>query len=108
MTNFCKSEDCPSSDELLEYQNNDQLKTRRDEISKHLSKCEFCSAEVDFYSRYPQEENSNETVEAAGIPEPLFELAEALLKNRHLDASCLDVLLKKKTNPVAQKAEPLA
>lgn len=103
MTNFCKSEDCPSSDELLEYQNIELAKKRLDEIRKHLAACEFCSTEVDFYSRYPQEENSNEQVETAGIPEPLFELAEALLKNRHLDASCLDVLLKKKT-PVHKPA----
>lgn len=87
---FCKNEDCPNSNELLEFQNGDLTLSRSSEINKHLASCEFCSAEVEFYSHYPQAEGS---VEAAAIPAPLYELAEALLKNRHADSHSLNSLL---------------
>ena len=96
ITHFCKSEDCPSSTDLLEFQKNDLPLTRNIEIRGHLASCEFCSAEVEFYSHYPQEEDAAEPVEPAGIPAPLFELAEALLKKCHADTSSLDALLKEK------------
>ncbi|MEO6654831.1 MAG: hypothetical protein ABIO36_02000 [Pyrinomonadaceae bacterium] len=92
-TSFCKNEDCPSSNELLEFQNGDLPRTRSREINKHLAACEFCSAEVEFYSHYPQEEGA---AIPAAIPAPLYELAEALLKNRHADASSLNSLIKEK------------
>ena len=97
MKSFCKNEDCPSSNELLEFQNNDLRRERDSEIGRHLTSCEFCSAEVEFYSRYPQDDTTGETAE---IPAPLFELAEALLKNRHSDPSTLNSLLKE-TNGLA-------
>jgi hypothetical protein len=80
ITTFCKSEDCPTSNELLEFQNGDLAGRRRSEVRSHLELCEFCSAEVDLYSHYPQEDVGEERVELAGIPAPLFQLAEALLK----------------------------
>ncbi len=88
---FCKNEDCPTSIELLEFQNGDLVRSRSSEINRHLAACEFCSAEVEFYSHYPQAEG---TVEATAIPAPLYELAEALLKNRHSDSHSLNALLK--------------
>ena len=91
MTNFCKNEDCPSSQQLLAYQNGDMSRSKMPEIRRHLKSCEFCSAEVEFYSHYPQEEGSSE---AAAIPGPLFELAEALLKNRCMDSTALNALLR--------------
>ncbi len=95
MINFCKNEDCPSSNELLEFQNADLSRTRAAEIGRHLEACEFCEAEVEFYSSYPQaQDDTREEPEA--IPAPLFELAEALLKNRHGDPSSLNALLKEK------------
>lgn len=45
---------------------------------RHLSACEFCVSEVEFYSNFPPGE---EIVQTPEIPEPLFELAESLLKN---------------------------
>lgn len=90
-TGFFKNEDCPTSNELLEFQNGDLARTRGGEINKHMESCEFCSAEVEFYSHYPQAEGS---VEASAIPAPLYELAEALLKNRHSDSRSLNALLK--------------
>ena len=91
MTNFCKNEDCPSSQQLLTFQTGHLSRTRVGEIQKHLKSCEFCSAEVEFYSHYPQEEGASET---ADIPAPLFELAEALFKNRYMDAASLNALLR--------------
>lgn len=91
MTAFCKNEDCPPSSELLDFQNGDLSRFRSSEINKHLATCEFCSAEVEFYSHYPQAEGS---VEPTEIPAPLFQLAEALLKNRSSDSLSLNALLK--------------
>jgi hypothetical protein len=90
---FRKSEDCPTSNELLEFQSG-SLGGRGGEVNRHLASCEFCSAEVDFYSHFPQEEIKDEAIEIARIPAPLFQLAEALLKKKHSDPSSLDSLLR--------------
>src|SRR5687767_735939 len=90
---FSKNEDCPSSNQLLEFQNGGLGRKSGGEIGKHLTGCEFCSAEVEFYSHYPQEEGGSV---AAEIPAPLYELAEALLRNRHGDHTSLDTLLQDK------------
>jgi len=91
--NFCKNEDCPSSQELLDFQNGNLDRERGVDVRIHMSSCEFCSAEVEFYSIYPQA-NEDIFVEPAKIPAPLFELAEALLKNRHTDLNSLNMLLR--------------
>jgi hypothetical protein len=95
MANFCKSEACPSSQELLDFQNGDLPLDSGVDIRLHLPSCEFCSAEVDFYSHYPQtrDEELIDNAESSQIPAPLFELAEALLKNRHADSASLNALL---------------
>lgn len=90
MPGFCKNEDCPTSQELLGFENGDLVRERAGEIRKHLTSCEFCLAEVQFYSHYPQAEGA---VETAQIPAPLYELAEALLKLRHNDSHSLNALL---------------
>ena len=83
-TDFCKNEDCPSSQELLDFQNGDLDRERGVDIRIHTSTCEFCAAEVEFYARYPQiQDECND--DAAEIPGPLFDLAEALLKSRSKD-----------------------
>ena len=97
-TGFYKNEDCPASNELLEFQNGDLTRTRNGEISRHLAACEFCSAEVEFYSHYPQAEG---TVEPSAIPAPLYELAEALLKNLHSNSHALNALLKENEELIA-------
>ena len=91
MPGFCKSEDCPSSHELLEFEKGDLARDRGTEVRGHISTCEFCAAEVEFYSHYPQAEGPVETSE---IPAPLYELAEALLKIRHSDGQSLNSLLR--------------
>lgn len=90
MANFCKNETCPSSQELLAFQNGDLESGVGRVVREHLRECEFCSAEVEFYAHYPQ---IDEPVEAAEIPTPLLQLAEALLRNREKDHSSLDQLL---------------
>ena len=96
MTTFYKSENCPSSNELLDFQKRDLTRNRSGEISEHLANCEFCDAEVEFYSYFPLEDGA-EPMDDVEIPGPLYELAEALLKKRHTDSSSLDSLLKGKT-----------
>lgn len=95
-TGFRKNEDCPSSQELLTYGNGELAPALEFAIGEHLAGCEFCEAEVEFYSRFPQEDNFNETVSMVNIPAPLFELAEALLKKHHTNAKSLNSLLKDK------------
>ncbi len=101
MTDFCKYEDCPSSNELLEFQNGDLVRLRNSEIRKHLEACEFCSAEVAFYSHYPQAEGA---IEPSEIPAPLFQLAEALLKNRHTNSHALNSLLRENEELIVEGA----
>ena len=54
-------------------------KSNLEDLSVHLSICEFCAAEVDLYSRFPP---APEAVEPATIPQPLFDLADALLHKK--------------------------
>lgn len=91
MTSFSKSEDCPSSHELLQYENGDMPLDEGRHVREHLAKCEFCSAEVEFYAHYPQTED--EVVETADIPAPLYDLAESLLSTKRNKISSLDRLL---------------
>jgi len=103
-TPFCKHEDCPASGELLEFQRGKLDDARRSEIQAHLEACEFCDAETEFYSQYPQDDLACETAENVEIPAPLYELAEALLKNRQADSSALDALMPGKRGLALKKA----
>ncbi|MET0752990.1 MAG: hypothetical protein ABWZ66_06435 [Pyrinomonadaceae bacterium] len=90
MVTFCKSANCPSSQKLLAFQSGETAEEEARYIRKHLAGCEFCAAEVEFYAHYPQ---SEETIVEVDIPLPLYELAEALLSNKHKDYSLLNKLL---------------
>lgn len=90
MITFCKSAICPASRELLAYQTGEVTLRGRERIEVHLAVCEFCASEVEFYAHYPQ---SDETVATVEIPIPLYELAQALLNNKHKDFSVLNQLL---------------
>lgn len=92
MVTFCKSVNCPASEDLLAFEKGEILVGQSKEIYAHLAVCEFCASEVEFYAHYPQaeEETTATTVE---IPLPLFELAKALLGNKHKDFSLLNNLL---------------
>jgi hypothetical protein len=86
MTYFGKNEDCPPSQDLLAFQNGDISVGDGAHIRRHLAACEFCSAEVDFYERYPQADETMETPESPEMPAPLYELAEALMGKRYKPA----------------------
>lgn len=103
-TGFRKNEDCPPSQELLAYETGELDPTSELAIGEHLAACEFCEAEVEFYSRFPQEDASNEPVTSTDIPAPLFELAEALLKKHHNNAKSLNSLLNDKKGLAFDKA----
>jgi hypothetical protein len=77
MTTFRKKENCPASPLLLAFQRCEVTPKQSLLVMRHLSACEFCASEVEFYSNFPP---SEETVQAPEIPGPLFELAESLLK----------------------------
>ncbi len=93
MTGFYKDEDCPTSCDLVAFEEGELDPAQSLAIMGHLEACEFCAAEADFYSMYPQDETSVETYQPASIPAPLFELAEALLKKKHSDPASLKDLL---------------
>ena len=90
MVTFCKSADCPWSQQLLAFQDGEVSPKERGRIEMHLAACEFCASEVEFYAHYPQ---SEEIVPKVEIPIPLYELAEALLGNKHKDFFALNKLL---------------
>jgi hypothetical protein len=90
MINFCKNENCPSSSDLLAFQNDEVSMRKNREISRHLKTCEFCQAEAAFYYHYPP---TDEKIETAEMPKPLYDLALALLGNRHNDFSTLNKML---------------
>lgn len=93
MVNFYKTANCPSSQDLLAFENGKTVEQESEEIRWHLARCEFCASEVEFYAHYPPAE---ETVAKVEIPLPLYELAQALLSNKHKDFSLLDQLLGEK------------
>ena len=79
MKRFRKTVDCPSSETLLAFQNGESRPADGAGIPRHLFSCEFCAAEAEFYGLYPP---GDENARLEKIPEPLFELAEALLKKK--------------------------
>ncbi len=101
MIKFCKSLNCPSSQELLAYQSGNVSRTLSEEINRHTELCEFCEAEIEFYKHYPQSEDK---VKTEKIPNPLYELAEALLNNKHKDGLFLGKLLGEKDGLILKEA----
>ena len=99
---FCKNEDCPSSAELVDFQDGETERQRSSEISLHLKTCEFCEAELEFYSTYPMAAEEAASSDVGAIPTPLYQLAEALLRNRQSDGSSLNALLQDKQKLVSE------
>ncbi|HTK37565.1 MAG TPA: zf-HC2 domain-containing protein [Pyrinomonadaceae bacterium] len=87
---FCKDEGCPPSQGLYAFQNGDISGDEAREIRLHLRTCEFCTAETEFYEHYPQQA---EITEPDTIPEPLFELASALLKKDRDELLIMDDII---------------
>ena len=90
MTAFSKNSNCPSSEKLLAFQRGETRISISEFVRRHLIDCEFCSAEVELYSRHPQ---ANDPVGKTDIPPYLFELAEALLSHKDKNFKSLNKLL---------------
>ena len=90
MITFYKSVNCPASQDLLAFQKGETSTRENVQIGQHLEVCEFCAAEIEFYSHFPQNE---ELVPSVEIPLPLYQLAEALLSNGQKKFSLLNQLL---------------
>jgi len=78
MEGFCKHEECPAS-EALAALTDDDARSYLEELEEHVAVCDFCSAEIDLYRHHPP---IAEEVEATEMPQPLRELAEALLQKK--------------------------
>ena len=90
MSDFCKNSSCPSSEDLLTFQKGESISTYHERINDHVCTCDFCSAEVEFYSHFHVTE---EKVSESEIPRALFELAESLLNNKDKGSFLLNKLL---------------
>lgn len=99
MITFCKCAKCPASQDLLAFQKGETPYKESGSIKDHLKTCEFCAAEIEFYEHFPQDEENVVSVE---IPLPLFQLAEALMNNRHQEISLLNKLLANTETATAQ------
>ena len=103
MATFKKREDCPTSQHLLAYQLGDAEGEMSRMIGKHLGTCEFCSAEVEFYERYPlPAEDPEEPVQEVSMPKPLYELAEALL-NKNSASSSMERIINELEAPAERR-----
>ena len=91
MIGFHKKAACPTSQELMDFQAKKLSSSKLEEIRKHIYTCDFCGAEVEFYSHCPKV-SPEENVSVTEIPKPLYELAEALLKGKHKDDMFLNKL----------------
>ena len=79
MKRFGKTKDCPASEKLLAFQMGECGPATSIDIRRHLGLCEFCDSEVKFYALYPP---ADERSRLERIPQPLLELAEALLRKK--------------------------
>lgn len=95
VSDFRKSSVCPSSLDLLRFQESGVPEKSAGAIGRHLAECEFCVAEVEFYRHYPQPDDS---VTIDKLPEPLRQLAEAILRNNFEVAILGDQFIQPKTS----------
>ena len=80
MGSFVKTKTCPASERLVAFQSGMTDLLESAAIERHLTRCEFCEAEVELYRRHSP--GAIESTEAGPLPEPLRELAEALLRKK--------------------------
>ncbi|QYO66507.1 anti-sigma factor family protein [Leptolyngbya sp. 7M] len=92
MSDFVKTENCPSSHLLNAFQLGECEAKEGLEIRLHLRGCEFCRAESEFYARFPQQLENYERSDEPAMPPHLRELAETLL-NKNRGASALAGLI---------------
>ncbi|MBK9164975.1 MAG: hypothetical protein IPM21_13920 [Acidobacteria bacterium] len=93
MSDFQKQGDCPSSHDLLAFQTGEMSVSDGGFIRVHLRSCDFCAAEAEFYEHYPISDDFHDQISSPEMPEPLFELAEAILSKKE-PSRTLDRLIK--------------
>lgn len=79
---FLKRHDCPTSDTLDDYARHTLAAHKRQSVRLHLSKCDFCVAELQLLSNHPPLREAPHT--PARIPLSLLLLAERSLPKRHV------------------------
>jgi len=75
---FHKKVGCPSSQDLLEYDQPRLASARSRRIKAHLAYCDFCNAELQLLTRH---RNTNDEYSFAEMPAQLRRLAERLLNS---------------------------
>ena len=79
---FLKRHDCPTSDTLDAYARRTLAALKRQSIRLHLSKCDFCGAELQLLGKHPPMKEA--PYRPARIPLSLLLLAERSLPKRHV------------------------
>ena len=87
---FCKCEVCPSAEVLLSFHRAKLSGAKTQNVSEHLSECDFCSAELYLLANFPPTE---EKCTEAEMPKALRELAGALLGGKQKEFNLLNELL---------------
>ena len=70
---FCKIRTCPTAETLLLYLDTALADEVVDEVSTHLSSCEFCGAELHLFSHFRPAGPA--LVQTVRMPWPLYQLA---------------------------------
>lgn len=78
---FCKRQVCPSAENLLGYYRLELPSNSMQRVAAHLSKCEFCNAELQLLQTFSSLEAETKITETE-MPPALRQLAETLLGNR--------------------------
>lgn len=78
---FRKQRECPASDDLLAYARRSLPSLKRQSVRMHLSKCDFCGAELQLLSSHPPVEEAPHA--PARVPLSLLLLAGRSLPRRH-------------------------
>lgn len=88
---FRKGVNCPSSNQILTFLANGLGDGQMSAVKVHLTLCDFCSAEAEFYKRFPdlREDEPGDTE----IPRHLYQLAKALLSTQRDEMQDLDTLV---------------
>ncbi len=88
---FCKDVNCPSSEELFNFQAGQLNSSKVEELKNHISECDFCASEISLYTKLKRLEASRKKI--APMPLALFALAKAILSG-YLERGILTQQLK--------------
>ncbi|MEP6923555.1 MAG: hypothetical protein ABI954_03740 [Pyrinomonadaceae bacterium] len=101
---FCKSRNCPLTEEIRLFANDELETDEARTVVKHLEECEFCSAEVQFLANFPER---GETLPVPELPFQLRQLADIMLAEKTHEQLFLRRLFAKKEFSPSRKASLL-